>query len=295
VHEPSQQAAISKQMWETGDALRIWIDGKTLDFMAHHAVFDGVRGVRLVNEILGNLQKKGAIRPQDLPCCLLACSVPAMTRVVAVERPQGTLREQSDGLTHHESHYLRVPTALIKCVKETHGQGFASSMQGLLLWTLFRCGTPNTLHVASTIGFKSDWWSALGSAFNHYGAFPFAANDCPTPQEVAKCVTKGHTRNGRISGFPCLLGNTSSGGLSGIDIAEMYRAIDVLIGGGPLIMDGSCGYDSYVLYKFRHTVPVYIFYATICDNIDISIQSRVPLPGIEKAFYEGLALLAQSK
>ena len=65
----------------------------------------------------------------------------------------------------------------------------------------------------------------------------------------------------------------------------------MLIGGGPLIMDPACGYDYYRIYKFHHTVPIYILYVTICDAVDISIHSRCPLPGIEKAFEDGLAKL----
>ena len=65
----------------------------------------------------------------------------------------------------------------------------------------------------------------------------------------------------------------------------------MLIGGGPLVLDPSCGYEDYRLYKYKHTVPVYIFYATLCDSIDISIQSRVPLDGLSKAFVAGMAHL----
>ena len=39
-------------MWAAGLPLRVYIDGKRLDLLAHHAVFDGVRGVRLLNEVL---------------------------------------------------------------------------------------------------------------------------------------------------------------------------------------------------------------------------------------------------
>ena len=62
----------------------------------------------------------------------------------------------------------------------------------------------------------------------------------------------------------------------------------MLIGGGPLILDPSCGYDTYSLFKFHHTVPVYIFYATLCDEVQISVQSRVPMPNLEKAFAEAI-------
>ena len=40
---------------------------------------------------------------------------------------------------------------------------------------------------------------------------------------------------------------------------------------------------TYKLYKYNHTVPIYIFYATVCDNIDVTVQSRVPLPGLKEA------------
>ena len=50
-------------------------------------------------------------------------------------------------------------------------------------------------------------------------------------------------------------------------------------------------YDAYKLYKYNHTVPIYIFYATLCDTIDVSIQSRVPLPDLQQAFDEALAFL----
>ena len=65
----------------------------------------------------------------------------------------------------------------------------------------------------------------------------------------------------------------------------------MLIGGGPLILDPSAGYERYFLYKFHHTVPIYIFYATICDEVVVSIQSRVPLPGFAAAFEEGVAIM----
>ena len=38
-------------------------------------------------------------------------------------------------------------------------------------------------------------------------------------------------------------------------------------------------------------VPIYIFYATLCDVVEVSIQSRVPLPGLEQAFDEAVAHL----
>jgi len=54
-------------------------------------------------------------------------------------------------------------------------------------------------------------------------------------------------------------------------------------------MDPSCNYDCYRIYKFSHTVPIYRLYVTICDAVDISIHTRVPLPGIDAAFTEALA------
>ena len=47
-------------------------------------------------------------------------------RILAVERPCGTLLKAASALgdTHHESHYLRIPTALIKAAKVRHGLGF---------------------------------------------------------------------------------------------------------------------------------------------------------------------------
>ena len=39
-------------------------------------------------------------------------------------------------------------------------------------------------------------------------------------------------------------------------------------------------------------VPIYIFYATLCDVVEVSIQSRVPLGGLKKAFDAGMAHLA---
>ncbi len=223
VHEPAGLSAVSNEMWKRGSPLMIWINGRTVDMCAHHAVFDGVRGCRLLNELLGNLGKKGAIRPDQLPCCMLACSMRTLARVFAFERPCGTLSLRApDG--HHESHYPTVSTAIVKRAKETHGLGFAPALQGLVLWALFRCGVPSTLHIASTVGFKSDWWAKLGSAFNHYGAFPFAASDAASPHDVGKAVARQTKRNGFVSGFPCLLGNMSSGGMTN-SIAKMYKAI----------------------------------------------------------------------
>ena len=42
-----------------------------------------MRGIRLLNELLGNQHCKGTIQPAELPCCLLACSVSALARVFA--------------------------------------------------------------------------------------------------------------------------------------------------------------------------------------------------------------------
>ena len=120
----------AEAMWASGLPLRIYVHEHTLDLMAHHAIFDGIRGIRLLNELFGNLGAKGAIRPQDLPCCLLACGTRALARVLTYERPRGLLSTKVEGATaFHESHYIRVPTALIKRVKETHGVGFAPALQ----------------------------------------------------------------------------------------------------------------------------------------------------------------------
>jgi len=85
VHEPAGLSAVSNEMWKRGSPLMIWINGRTVDMCAHHAVFDGVRGCRLLNELLGNLGKKGAIRPDQLPCCMLACSMRTLARVFVVD------------------------------------------------------------------------------------------------------------------------------------------------------------------------------------------------------------------
>jgi len=89
------------------------------------------------------------------------------------------------------------------------------------------------------------------------------------------------------------MANASLGGAVG-SMAELYKAIDVLIGGGPLVLDPSCGYDYYRIYKFHHTVPIYILYVTICDQIDISVHTRVPLPGLRKGFDSGLTHLSEA-
>jgi len=286
-------AAAAEALWAEGLPLRIYVTERGIDLMAHHAIFDGIRGIRLLNELLGNLGCKGAIKPHMLPSCVLACSAHAFARVLAFERPRGTLsaRPVADAC-YHASHYIRVPTELIKRVKETHGVGFAPALQGLILYALFRCGMPPELHVASTVGFKSDWLARLGSAFNHYGAFPISARDDTSPQAVAKQVAKKQRRTGMVAGFPCLLANASLGGATS-SMSDLYKAIDVLIGGGPLIMDPSCDYDCYRIYKFSHTVPIYILYVTICDAVDISIHTRVPLPGIDAAFTEALAYMGK--
>ena len=75
---------------------------------------------------------------------------------------------------------------------------------------------------------------------------------------------------------------------------KIYDSIDVLIGGGPLILDKSTGYDAYKLYKYNHTVPIYIFYATVCDNIDVTVQSRVPLPGLKESMAAAVKAFADA-
>ena len=178
--------------------------------------------------VLGNTGRKGTITPADLPCCALAARPEKLARVLAFERPNGTLRTRADATqAAHHSYYLRVPTELIKRAKQTDGLGFAAALQGLVLWSLFRCeGAPSALHVACTVGFKSDFWARLGSAFNHYGAFPFAAADAPSPQALGRALARAQRRNGLVSGFACLLANASTGGLAiGGSMAKMYNAI----------------------------------------------------------------------
>ncbi len=53
-------------------------------------------------------------------------------------------------------------------------------------------------------------------------------------------------------------------------------------------------YDAYKLYKYNHTVPIYIFYATVCDNIDVTVQSRVPLPGLKEAMAAAVKAFADA-
>ena len=85
-----------------------------------------------------------------------------------------------------------------------------------------------------------------------------------------------------------------TGGIFGDTFKKIYDSIDVLIGGGPLILDKSTGYDAYKLYKYNHTVPIYIFYATVCDNIDVTVQSRVPLPGLKEAMAAAVKAFADA-
>ena len=54
-------------------------------------------------------------------------------------------------------------------------------------------------------------------------------------------------------------------------------------------------YDAYKLYKYNHTVPIYIFYATVCDNIDVTVQSRVPLPGLKEAMAAAVKAFADAR
>ena len=53
-------------------------------------------------------------------------------------------------------------------------------------------------------------------------------------------------------------------------------------------------YDAYKLYKYNHTVPIYIFYATVCDNIDVTVQSRVPLPGLKESMAAAVKAFADA-
>ena len=51
-------------------------------------------------------------------------------------------------------------------------------------------------------------------------------------------------KNGMASGWACLLANSKkcTGGIFGDTFKKIYDSIDVLIGGGPLILDKSTGY-----------------------------------------------------
>ena len=170
-------------------------------------------------------------------------------------------------------------------------------------------------------------WASLGSGFNHYGAFPYLASLMGSPHDLGKHVAKNMVKNGMASGWACLLANSKkctggsfergsgaqlssisptphrllcaslrrcTGGIFGDTFKKIYDSIDVLIGGGPLILDKSTGYDAYKLYKYNHTVPIYIFYATVCDNIDVTVQSRVPLPGLKEAMAAAVKAFADA-
>ena len=69
----------------------------------------------------------------------------------------------------------------------------------------------------------------------------------------------------------------------------------MLIGGGPLMLDKEPGYSAYKLYKYHHTVPIYIFFATVCDNVDVTVQSRVPLPGLTEAMAAAVKAFADAE
>jgi hypothetical protein len=221
-------------MWADGIPLRIWIDGPRLDILAHHAIFDGVRGVELINRMLGNEKREGAIRPHSLPSCAYACGPVSLARVLTCDRHSAGLEAVS--ADYHESHYLQVKTDVIKLTKKTHGLGFAVSLQGMLLWALLRCGVAKSLSVACTVGFKSDRWARLGSMFNHYGAFPFTAKGegAQTPQALAQHITTQSKRNGYCSGFACLLANAHCGGDF---FSKLYNSIGAP---GPCILKGVC-------------------------------------------------------
>ena len=150
-----------------------------------------------------------------------------------------------------------------------------------------------------------------------------------SPHDLGKHVAKNMVKNGMASGWACLLANSKkctggkssnegaalsslpsisptpprrlcaslrrcTGGIFGDTFKKIYDSIDVLIGGGPLILDKSTGYDAYKLYKYNHTVPIYIFYATVCDNIDVTVQSRVPLPGLKEAMAAAVKAFADA-
>ena len=148
-----------------------------------------------------------------------------------------------------------------------------------------------------------------------------------SPHDLGKHVAKNMVKNGMASGWACLLANSKkctgghlrtrerrsdlsisptphrllcaslrrcTGGIFGDTFKKIYDSIDVLIGGGPLILDKSTGYDAYKLYKYNHTVPIYIFYATVCGNIDVTVQSRVPLPGLKESMAAAVKAFADA-
>lgn len=70
IDEPGKQLAVAEHMWVQGLPLRVYVDGNKLDLVAHHAVADGVRGVRILNQILGNFDKKVRAARRE---CWVAC------------------------------------------------------------------------------------------------------------------------------------------------------------------------------------------------------------------------------
>ena len=313
--DPAKLAKQAEALWAEAMPIRVWVTGKRVDLLAHHAVFDGVRGVELLNELMGNADKAGTVARRKLPSCIVACGPATLVRVLTCDRQKGTLGACRDG-NHHESHYLHLPTAAVKRAKATHNLGFAAALQaraaelgaqlgaifhairrairrssltprvslrrwqGLILHSLLdalgKSGSASTLHVACTVGFKTDRWASLGSGFNHYGAFPYLASLMGSPHDLGKHVAKNMVKNGMASGWACLLANSKkctggkssnegaalsslhlsptphrllcasllrrcTGGIFGDTFKKIYDSIDVLIGGGPLILDKSTG------------------------------------------------------
>ena len=118
-HDPDMQGRMADELWAAGLPLCLYLDGDKLDLMAHHAVFDGVRGVRLLNDVMGNLKCKGAIRPADLPCCLLACSVSEASLALSLV-PLRTASTTGDQEIYRENQ--RLPNSL--CRESGRGVSF---------------------------------------------------------------------------------------------------------------------------------------------------------------------------
>ena len=126
--DPAKLAKQAEALWAEAMPIRVWVTGKRVDLLAHHAVFDGVRGVELLNELMGNADKAGTVARRKLPSCIVACGPATLVRVLTCDRQKGTLGACRDG-NHHESHYLHLPTAAVKRAKATHNLGFAAALQ----------------------------------------------------------------------------------------------------------------------------------------------------------------------
>ena len=124
--DPAKLAKQAEALWAEAMPIRVWVTGKRVDLLAHHAVFDGVRGVELLNELMGNADKAGTVARRKLPSCIVACGPATLVRVLTCDRQKGTLGACRDG-NHHESHYLHLPTAAVKRAKATHNLGFAAA------------------------------------------------------------------------------------------------------------------------------------------------------------------------